>query len=214
MYRAALIGPLGLTARLDAVSHGLSSSAHNAGVADWFVINVAEATAYQYEGAGSYVPFEDREDRFPDLGINIHVLPPGEPNGKYHSESVQEDFLVLSGECLAIIEGEEHRLRAWDFVHCPAGTEHVFVGAGEQPCAILMVGARRAGATLRYPANDLAARYGASAPQTTSDPEEAYTDWPTDFETTRLDWPPRRRDFACRRPSGVARPAQIRQGAG
>ncbi len=73
--------------------------------------------------------------------MNIQVLQPGQPNGKYHSESVQEDFLVLSRECLAIIEGEVRRLKAWDFVHRPAGTEHVFVGAGEGRCAILMIGA-------------------------------------------------------------------------
>ncbi len=83
--------------------------------------------------AGPWAAFENPEAPFPDFGINIHVLQPGQPNSKYHSESVQEDFLVLSGECLAIIEGEERPLRAWDFVHCPAGTEHVFVGAGDGP---------------------------------------------------------------------------------
>ena len=49
---------------------------------------------------------------------------------------------MLSGECLAIIEGEERPLRAWDFVHCPPGTEHIFVGAGDGPCVIFMAGAR------------------------------------------------------------------------
>jgi mannose-6-phosphate isomerase-like protein (cupin superfamily) len=91
-----------------------------------FVINVADARALRFEGAGTYVPFEDPNERFPDFGINIHMLNPGEPSAKYHAESVQEDFLVLAGECTAILNGEERTLREWDFLHCPAGTEHVF----------------------------------------------------------------------------------------
>jgi mannose-6-phosphate isomerase-like protein (cupin superfamily) len=112
-------------------------------VPEWFVLNVADAPALGNEVCGAWAAFEDPEAPFPDFGINVHVLQPGQPNAKYHSESVQEDFLVLSGECVAIIEGEERPLRAWDLVHCPAGTEHVFVGAGDRPCAILMVGAPR-----------------------------------------------------------------------
>jgi uncharacterized cupin superfamily protein len=156
-------------------------------VPDWFVVNVADAEAYRHKVAGTYVAFEDREKRFPDFGINIHILEPGQPNGKYHSEDVQEDFLVLSGECLAIIEGEERRLRTWDFVHCPAGTEHIFVGAGEGPCAILMVGARPNAP--HYPVSELAARYGASTPEPTDDARTAYSDWENEFRPTRLEWP-------------------------
>jgi uncharacterized cupin superfamily protein len=159
-------------------------------VAQWFIVNVADAPAERHAVAGTYVPFESKDNRFEDFGINIHVLQPGQPNSKYHSESVQEDFLVLSGECLAIIEDEEHRLKAWDFVHCPPGTNHVFVGAGEGPCAILMVGARRPGATAHYPVSELAARYGASAARSTSEGREAYADWSHDVEETRLMWPP------------------------
>ena len=157
---------------------------------NWFVINVADAPALSHEVGGTYVRFERPDDRFPEFGINIHLLQPGEPNAKYHAEDAQEDFLVLSGECLAIIEGEERRLRAWDFVHCPAGTEHVFVGAGEGPCAVLMVGARGEGKTARYPVNELAAKYGASAPAPTDVPAEAYSDWSNELTPTRLDWPP------------------------
>jgi uncharacterized cupin superfamily protein len=136
------------------------------------------------------VPFEREDDRFPDFGISIHVLQPGEPNAIYHYESVQEDFLVLSGECTAIIADEERRLRAWDFVHCPAGTAHVFVGAGDGPCAILMVGARRPDDSVHYPVSDLAARYGASVAEPTSDAAEAYAGWEDKFQQTKLDWPP------------------------
>jgi uncharacterized cupin superfamily protein len=159
-------------------------------VPDWFVVNVDEAAALSHERAGSFVSFEDPDERFPELGINLRVLQPGQPNAKYHSENVQEDFLVLSGECLAILDGEERRLQAWDFVHCPPGTEHVFVGAGEGPCAILMVGGRRPDKQLHYPVNEAAARHGASVQRATSDRGEAYADWGGGFTSTRLPWPP------------------------
>jgi uncharacterized cupin superfamily protein len=155
-----------------------------------FIVNVADADARTYPGAGSYVRFEPDHARFEDFGINIHVLPPGEPNCKYHFENAQEDFLVLSGECLVILDGVEHRLRAWDFVHCPAGAAHVFVGAGDHPCAILMVGARKADDTATYPPNELAARHGASVESETTDSSVAYADWPDNFTDGRLDWPP------------------------
>ena len=155
-----------------------------------FVVNVAEARALAHPVSGTYVPFEPPDDRFPEYGINIHVLEPGQPNGRYHSESAQEDFLVLAGECLLILEGEERRLRAWDFVHCPAGTEHIFVGAGDGPCAILMVGSRPDDEELDYPPNEIAARYGASVRERTSSADEAYADWSPELTETRLDWPP------------------------
>ena len=88
-------------------------------------------------------------------------MEPGQPNCRYHSEPVQEDFLVLHGECIAIVDGAEHRLRRWDFFHCPAGVEHVFVGAGDGPCAVLMIGSRRRDEA-HYPVNEVAAKYGAS----------------------------------------------------
>ena len=81
---------------------------------------------------------------------------------------------MLAGECKLLVEGEERLLRAWDFFHCPAGTEHVFVGAGDGPCAILMTGVRTEDEKLLYPVSELAARYGASVEQETPDAEEAY----------------------------------------
>ena len=81
---------------------------------------------------------------------------------------------MLSGECRLIVEGEERLLRPWDFVHCPPGTHHIFVGAGDGPCAILMIGARLASEELHYPVSELAARYGASVEQETSDFEQVY----------------------------------------
>ena len=160
-------------------------------MAGWFVVNVADAQWIRNERGGDWCVFEPREAHFPEIGVNIRVLQPGQAAAAYHSESTQEDFLVLSGECTCLIEGEERRLRAWDFVHCPPGTRHTFVGAGDGPCAILMVGARREGKTLHYPADDPAAKYGASAPEDTNDPREAYRDWPSEFTPVRGDWPAR-----------------------
>ena len=140
----------------------------------WFVVNVRDAAWRASKPFGSDVRFENREAEFPQVAVNITVLEPGQPNCLYHSESQQEDFLVLSGACKVLVEGEERSLQPWDFVHCPAGTEHVFVGAGDGPCAILMVGARTPDERLLYPVSELAAKYGASAEETTSDPDQAY----------------------------------------
>ena len=100
----------------------------------------------------------------------------------------REDFLVLSGECLVIIDNEERRLRTWDFVHCPPGTDHVFVGAGDGPCAILMIGAR-GDYGIHYPVNTRAGAHGASVTTPTDTPAEAYADWPGEFTPTQLEWP-------------------------
>ena len=145
----------------------------------WFVVNVRDAQWLTSENgekqpSGSECAFESGKAEFAQLGIRLHVLPPGESNGLYHSETQQEDFLVLSGECLLLVEGEERRLRAWDFVHCPPGTEHIFVGAGEGPCAILMTGSRMGDWRVHYPVSELAARHGASVDEETSDPQRAY----------------------------------------
>jgi uncharacterized cupin superfamily protein len=157
---------------------------------DWFLVNVADAEWSTTEGgekrpSGSECTFEPEGTEFEQLGVRIHVLPPGEPNGRYHSESQQEDFLVLSGECVLIVEGEERRLKQWDFFHSPAGTEHIFVGAGEVPCAIFMVGSRTGDSTVRYPVSEVAARYGASVEREVTSPGEAYAD----FEWSRRERP-------------------------
>ncbi len=139
----------------------------------WFVVNAREARWWHTDELGSYCPFEG-DARFEQLGININVLPPGQPNCMYHAENRQEDFLVLAGECLLLVEGEERHLSAWDFVHCPPGTEHVFVGAGTAPCVLLAVGARAPGSEVRYPVSELALRHGAGVETETPDPAEAY----------------------------------------
>lgn len=140
----------------------------------WFVVNVRDAEWATSPTFGSGCVFESREAWFPQLGINLTVVEPGQPSCLYHSESQQEAFLVLSGECRLLVEGEERLLRSWDFFHCPAGVEHVFVGAGDAPCVILMAGARSEDERLLYPVSELAARYGASAEEETPDAKQAY----------------------------------------
>ena len=102
------------------------------------------------------------------------MLQPGQPNGLYHGEETQEDFLVLAGECLLLVEGEGRRLRAWDFFHSAPRTEHIFVGAGDEPCVILMAGTRKPGRPIWYPVSDLALRHGAGVETETNSPREAY----------------------------------------
>jgi uncharacterized cupin superfamily protein len=143
----------------------------------WFVLNAREGAWIHNEKFGAGVTFEGTPG-FPHYGINVQVMWPGQPNCYYHAEEGQEDFLILSGECLLLIEGEERRLRAWDFVHCPPGTEHIFVGAGDGPCAFLAVGARNVEGGIVYPVSELAQRHGAGASETTTDPHEAYAGVP------------------------------------
>jgi uncharacterized cupin superfamily protein len=161
-------------ARLEDKGSGLAPASDG-----WFVVNVRDAQWLTSEGgelkpSGSECSFESGEFWFRGLGVRLHVLEPGEPNGLYHRESAQEDFLVLHGECLLLVEGEERRLRAWDFVHCPAWTEHIFVGAGDGPCVIFMVGARSEDVEIVYPVSELAARHDASATQELTNPDDAY----------------------------------------
>jgi len=139
----------------------------------WFVVNARDARWWHSVELGSYCPFEG-ESRFGELGINLTVLQPGQPNCMYHGENIQEDFLVLSGECVVIIEGQERRLKQWDFVHCPAWTEHVFVGAGSGPCALLATGARHQDGEVLYPRSEVALAHQAGVSEATSKPAEAY----------------------------------------
>jgi uncharacterized cupin superfamily protein len=140
----------------------------------WFVLNARDARWVQSDGLGVYVPFESEAARFAELGINISLLQPGEPSCMYHAEETQEDFLVLAGECLLLVEGEERPLKAWDFVHCPAGTEHIFVGAGDGPCVVFMAGARTEPRDTVYVRSDVALRHGAGAETETDSSAEAY----------------------------------------
>ena len=171
-------------ARLEAVDSGLAPATDG-----WFVVNVDDAAWLANDAFGHRCVFESdarvtrgRDDldirRFPDVGFTLAVLQPGKPSGVYHAESRQEGFLVLSGECLLLVDGEERPLRAWDFFHCPPGTEHVFIGAGDAPCVIFMTGGRTAPRTIFYPDSELARSHDAGAQTQTSSPPEAYAPFP------------------------------------
>jgi len=147
----------------------------------WFVVNTREARWFEHAAFGRYSRFEG-DARFPEFGINISVLEPGNASCMYHGENNQEDFLVLAGECLLLVEGEERPLKAWDFVHCPAWTEHVFVGAGSGPCLILSVGTRNEPDEVIYPVAEVAQRHGGSVDAETSSAEEAYARFPKAVE--------------------------------
>jgi uncharacterized cupin superfamily protein len=159
----------------------------------WFVVNAREAPWHVRKGRGFLCEFEGfgSEDAldFTQLGINLTILEPGHPLGMYHWEADQEDFLVLAGEALAIVEGEERPLRQWDFLHCPAGTNHTIVGAGGGPCVVLAVGARDRSTGPdwgAYTVDDAAVRHGVGVEQETTDPDEAYARFgPRDPNLTR-----------------------------
>ena len=136
----------------------------------WFVLNLGEMAWETYPPYGAWLGF--------DAGIHVHVLQPGEYNGYYHAEDAQEGFLVLSGECIAVIENEERRLRRWDYFRSPPGTAHITIGAGDEPCAILMFGAPDPSRRVSWIANETAAEHGASVTRTTSNGSEVYPDVP------------------------------------
>jgi uncharacterized cupin superfamily protein len=146
----------------------------------WFVVNARESRWREAGPLGAYCTFEGKR-RFPHFGINISVLEPGEAMAMYHRENAQEGFLVLSGECTVVVEGEERRLTTWDFFHCPAGTEHVLVATGEESAVVLAVGGRgrrRGGKGIVYTVCEAAARYGASVERETTKSAEAYAGLP------------------------------------
>ena len=154
-------------ARLERLASGLAPVTPG-----WFIVNTADAAWTNNECYGGVCIFESdnvvlqgRPDltayEKPHAGFTIRVVPPGKPSALYHAESVQEDFLILLGECTLIIEDQERHLRAWDFVHCPPMTSHAFVATETGPCVILATGnrsddlelvSRRSEAALRYDA--------------------------------------------------------------
>jgi uncharacterized cupin superfamily protein len=168
-------------APLEETDAGLVPAGHG-----WFVLNARDARWIHREGRGDNLPFtgwtdEEAETHFPQLGVNLVVLAPGEPLGMYHWEADAEEFLVLAGEALLLVEGQERPLRQWDFVHCPPGTSHIVVGAGGGPCVVLAVGARahQAGpAWGGYTVDEVAVRHRAGVAAETNDPKFAYARFP------------------------------------
>jgi uncharacterized cupin superfamily protein len=170
-------------ARIDETEYGLVPADGG-----WFILNLADIGWETVSRGGTWCGFESPNAPSALLGIGVHILEPGDTPGFYHAESNQEGFLVLSGECIAIVEGQERRLRAWDYLHCPPGTAHITIGAGDEPCAILMVGTRSPDRTLHYPVEPAAAKYGASVAAATDSPREAYAERPP-IVSVRSPWP-------------------------
>lgn len=147
----------------------------------WFVLNAREAQWRRCPGLGKWPRLEGATPRFEQLGVALSVLEPGEPMTRYHWEPEQEDFLVLAGAALAIVEGEERPLRQWDLLHCPPGTNHAIVGAGDALSVIFAVGSRerqRRGEGGVYTVDEAALRHGAGVEEETIDPAVAYRHLP------------------------------------
>jgi len=162
----------------------------------WFVVNAREAEWRVWEGRGKWPRLEGAQTMFPQLGLGLTVLDPGEPLSMYHWERDQEDFLIIHGEALAIVEGEDRPLRKWDLLHCPASTKHSIVGAGGGPCVVFAVGARErtmgraADGRLTvtkdwggYPVDEAALRHGAGVEEETSDKRAANPTFPERVST-------------------------------
>jgi uncharacterized cupin superfamily protein len=167
-------------ARLTRTKHGLVPEPGG-----WYVLNLRDAEWRHAEGRGAISvvadDFEGLRREADQLGFNPFVLQPGEAMSRYHWEADQEAFLVVSGEAVLVVEGQERPLRAWDFVHCPPGTRHVLVGAGDGPCLVIAVGAREHDGepdSLGFPADAVAKRYGASVAEDTTDGGVAYAGLP------------------------------------
>src|SRR6266852_4921059 len=174
--------------KLERTEHGLVPKGEG-----WFVLNMRDAEWRHADGRGAVGVIADdfeSERQVEQLGLNPFVLAPGEPMALYHREGDQEDFLVVSGEAVLIVESQERQLRAWDFVHCPPNTKHVIVGAGSGPCLVIAVGAREHD-SLGFTIDEAARRYGASVEEDTNDGSEAYGPFPRREPTAYRDgWLP------------------------
>jgi uncharacterized cupin superfamily protein len=140
----------------------------------WFVLNAREVPWVHTANLGSACFFEG-EGRFAQMGFNVNVLQPGDAGAMYHAEGTQEGFLVLAGEGIAIVEGEERPLRAWDYFHCPPDTPHVLVATGDRPFVYVAAGARNDDPSrLVYPVDETALRHRAGVEKETTIGKEAY----------------------------------------
>jgi uncharacterized cupin superfamily protein len=156
----------------------------------WFVLSARDARWREWTSLGTWCDFEGKK-RFQQFGFNISVLRPGESLGYYHEEKAQEDFLVVAGECILIVDDQEKRLGLWDFFHCPPGTPHMIVGAGENGAVVVAVGARGRGRSgIVYRVSETARRHGVSVEQETKKPAEAYAGLPRSERVEYGGWLP------------------------
>jgi uncharacterized cupin superfamily protein len=148
----------------------------------WFVRNLRELKWWDRGPRGSVAELVEDDDA--QVSVNLFVLGPGQPMSMYHWEAKQEDFLVLSGEAVLVVEDEERPLRQWDFFHCPPNVSHTIVGAGSGPSAILALGPRIDSRDNwgGYPYSELAMKHDASAEEETTEPHVAYARFPARTE--------------------------------
>ena len=139
----------------------------------FWVRNVREMP-WRANELGATVDFDYDVERFEELGINLTVLEPGQPMTMYHQERYQEGFLLLRGEALLIVEGEEVPMKQWDYFHCPPDVSHAIVGAGDGLSLVLAVGNRLGPDVILYPRDETALKHGAGVEQETPHPKEAY----------------------------------------
>lgn len=172
-------------AHLEPTEHGAQRPADGG----WYILNLAQMRWQGFRGGGAFTGFESGPGEPIPLGIGVHILYPGDAPGYYHAETELEGFLVLSGECIAIVEGQERAMGPWDYLHCPPGTAHITVGAGEGPCAILMYGTHSEGHGIRYLPDAAAARHGHSVERESHSPQEVYAERPPIVELPSC-WPP------------------------
>jgi uncharacterized cupin superfamily protein len=143
----------------------------------WFVVDARDVRWRDFGRLGVGCDFEGKL-RFPQLGINLNRLLPGQPMTVYHRELHQEGFLVIAGECLLLVEGNERSLQAWDFFHCPGGTAHAIVGAGNEPSLVLAFGARGGRRGIEYLPERAALAHDAAVEHATTKTADAYARFP------------------------------------
>jgi uncharacterized cupin superfamily protein len=146
-------------------------------MSDWYIANARDMQWFDGRQFGFYSDFQ-KGGHFEEFGFNIAMVLPGQPGALYHRESHEEGFLVLSGQAVLIVDGEERPLRAWDYFHCPAGVEHVIVGAGDGPCVLIGVGGRVGPGNPVYTVNDVALKHGAGVEEETATSSDAYAPFP------------------------------------
>jgi uncharacterized cupin superfamily protein len=156
-------------APLDRTENGVQAAGEG-----WFVVNARDAVWGESDEMGVFTRLgESKAARFPQLGFNIGVLWPGQPACMYHREPNQEGFLILSGECILLVGGQERHMKQWDYFHCPPDTDHLLIASGDEPCVAVAVGSR-ASREVVYPVSEPARRYGGSVEKETANPDEAY----------------------------------------
>jgi uncharacterized cupin superfamily protein len=155
-------------AEIERTEHGIVPKTEG-----WFVLNARDVPWTHTDQLGSACFFESEEQRFPEMGFNVNVMPPGHFGSMYHAEPTQEGFLVLAGEGVVVVEGVERQLRAWDYFHCPADTPHVLVATGDEPLIYVAAGSRAKRGVV-YSVDETAQRYGAGVSEETTEGREAY----------------------------------------